>query len=159
MLERVGGDSVDFIVLERNADTHPQVGASIAFAGNALRIFDQLGCCDEILEKAGGQIDTVGGLSPDGKLTVEWMGASGKLVDRLGCPMVVLDRQVVLETLYNHVRDKSKILMNKRVVSVANLRIALSHFFKKWHYVGFLGMVGIMLNYQNAILQAPPCLH
>ncbi|EOD47145.1 putative fad binding domain protein [Neofusicoccum parvum UCRNP2] len=34
-----------------------------------------------------------------------------------------------------------------------------SHVFKKQHYVGFLGMVGIMLNYQNAILQAPPCLH
>lgn len=120
MLERVGGGSVDFIVLERNADAHPQVGASIAFGGNALRIFDQLGCCDEILEKAGRRMDTVGGLSPDGKLTLDWTGASAKLVERLGYPMIILDRQMVLETLYDHVRDKSKVLMNKRVVSVIN---------------------------------------
>lgn len=80
MLERVGGGSVDFVVLERNADAHPQVGASIAFGGNALRIFDQLGCCDEILEKAGRRMDTVGGLSPDGKLTLDWTGASAKVL-------------------------------------------------------------------------------
>lgn len=34
--------------------------------------------------------------------------------------MIILDRQMVLETLYDHVKDKSKVLMNKRVVSVIN---------------------------------------
>lgn len=34
--------------------------------------------------------------------------------------MVALDRKTVLEVLYNHVKDKSKILLSKRVVSISS---------------------------------------
>lgn len=49
MLEKNG---IDFVVLEGYPDIAPQVGASIGVLPNGLRILDQLGCCDEVVEMA-----------------------------------------------------------------------------------------------------------
>ena len=51
MLEK---NNIDFLVLEAYPDIAPQVGASIGLQPNGLRILDQLGCCDELLEHAKG---------------------------------------------------------------------------------------------------------
>ncbi|GME32094.1 hypothetical protein DL771_010039 [Neofusicoccum parvum] len=111
---------IDFIILEAHDDIHPQVGAGIAFTANALRVFDQLGICDDILSHAKAPLDTVLGLGPDGTPLFEWSGLSNKMMERFGYPMVALDRKTVLEVLYNHVKDKSKILLSKRVVSISS---------------------------------------
>ena len=48
MLEKNG---IDFVVLEGYPDIAPQVGASIGVLANGLRILDQLGCCDKVIER------------------------------------------------------------------------------------------------------------
>lgn len=56
MLEKNG---IDFVVLEGYPDIAPQVGASIGVLANGLRILDQLGCCDKVIEKAEYPVDKV----------------------------------------------------------------------------------------------------
>lgn len=51
MLEK---NTIDFLILEAYLDIAPQVGASLGLQPNGLRILDQLGCCDELLEHAKG---------------------------------------------------------------------------------------------------------
>ena len=41
-------NGIDFVLLERNKDIAPEVGASIGMLGNGARILDQLGCWDDI---------------------------------------------------------------------------------------------------------------
>lgn len=41
---------IDFVVLEAHGVVAPQVGASIGFHPNGLRILDQLGCYEDILK-------------------------------------------------------------------------------------------------------------
>lgn len=56
MLEKNG---IDFLVLEAYPDIAPQVGASIGVLPNGLRILDQLGCYETILEMAEYPVDKV----------------------------------------------------------------------------------------------------
>ena len=64
MLETVG---IDFVVLEGHKDIAPLLGASIALQGPALRILDQLGCYEAILEKWNRPPREMTVLSPQGK--------------------------------------------------------------------------------------------
>ena len=56
MLEKNG---IDFVVLEGYPSIAPQVGASIAVLANGLRILDQLGCCDKVVEMAEYPVEKV----------------------------------------------------------------------------------------------------
>lgn len=47
MLDKVG---IDYILLEAHDNIAPQIGASIGLFPNGLRILDQIGCYDKILE-------------------------------------------------------------------------------------------------------------
>ncbi|KAB8215643.1 hypothetical protein BDV33DRAFT_208103 [Aspergillus novoparasiticus] len=49
MLEKNG---IDFLVLEACPSIAPQVGASIGLLPNGLRILDQLGCYESVMEMA-----------------------------------------------------------------------------------------------------------
>lgn len=56
MLEKTG---IDFVVLEGYPNIAPQVGASIGVLPNGLRILDQLGCCDEVIDRAEYPVEKV----------------------------------------------------------------------------------------------------
>jgi len=56
MLEKNG---VDFVVLESYKSIAPQAGASIGVLSNGLRILDQLGCCQSVLDKAEYPVDKI----------------------------------------------------------------------------------------------------
>jgi 2-polyprenyl-6-methoxyphenol hydroxylase-like FAD-dependent oxidoreductase len=47
MLEKL---NIDYVVLESYETIAPQVGASIGLQANGLRILDQLGCADTLLD-------------------------------------------------------------------------------------------------------------
>lgn len=56
MLEKNG---IDFVVLEAYPSIAPQAGASIGVLPNGLRILDQLGCCDEVVDMAEYPVEKV----------------------------------------------------------------------------------------------------
>ncbi|KAI9745064.1 MAG: hypothetical protein M1818_001342 [Claussenomyces sp. TS43310] len=86
-------NDIDYIVLEGYPKIAPQVGASIGMLPHGNRILDQLGVFKKILA-----------LAPP--------------VDRHGYPILFLDRQMVLQELYENIKDKSKVLTEKRAMQV-----------------------------------------
>lgn len=146
MLERNG---IDFVILEGYSSIAPQVGASIGMLPNGLRILDQLGCCDDMLKRADVHVsdlffrDSRG--QPfwsfkgfGGQMKKQWvliyhthvlvMGILGFVLrlffGRHGYPIVFLERRILVQTLYDHIQDKSKVLTSEKVVTVKN---SISH--------------------------------
>lgn len=126
--ERTG---IDYVLLESHAQIAPQLGASIALLPNGCLILDQLGLWDEIEKLTVPIIRT--------KYWVEgkYMGESDSLelvtkryatphsaisdiADEysLGYASGFLDRRVVLKVLYDRLPDKSKILVNKKMIKI-----------------------------------------
>ncbi|OGM42624.1 putative monooxygenase [Aspergillus bombycis] len=116
MLEK---NNIDFLVLEAYPDIAPQVGASLGLQPNGLRILDQLGCCDELLEHAKGHTvqDSIYRM-PNGDSMWQTSKLSDRMIERHGYPVAFMDRQKVLQTLYSKVQDKSKILTEKKVRAI-----------------------------------------
>jgi 2-polyprenyl-6-methoxyphenol hydroxylase-like FAD-dependent oxidoreductase len=73
---------IDYVLLESHEQVAPQLGASIAFWSNGLRILDQLGCLDDYCK------DTIapetGTLTLEGKLTGLFHGFTRQHVKRYG---------------------------------------------------------------------------
>ncbi|RYP02256.1 hypothetical protein DL764_005863 [Monosporascus ibericus] len=117
MLEQNG---IDFVVLEAYPEIAPQVGASISILPNGMRTLDQLGCHDSIMEKAEDPVDKVYFRSSTGQEISSIGGRKKTFVQQHGYPIVFLDRKMVLESLYDKIQDKSKILTSERVMAVEN---------------------------------------
>ncbi|OLN94167.1 FAD-dependent urate hydroxylase 5 [Colletotrichum chlorophyti] len=117
MLERVG---IDYVLLEAYPEIAPQVGASIGLLPNGLRILDQLGCYERIRAMAGDcyhrmNFREVGGrlLSSAGSVTM-----SERLEQQTGYPAVWVDRQMLLQVLYDNLKCKDRVFAGKRAVRV-----------------------------------------
>ncbi|KAL7266215.1 hypothetical protein RUND412_011248, partial [Rhizina undulata] len=112
-LDRAG---VDFVVLEGHEDIAPQVGASIGLLPNGIRVLDQLGLWNDI-EKLVKPMRLVNHRTPNGSSLAQFGG--GQMLETcFGYPICFLDRQMVLEVMYNHIRDKSKVLTGHRVMDI-----------------------------------------
>ncbi|KAF5657010.1 FAD NAD(P)-binding domain-containing protein [Fusarium heterosporum] len=118
MLENHG---IDFLVLEAYPEIAPQVGASIAILPNGMRILDQLGCYEDIMEQAQVPVREVHFRRSTGQSFWSFLDFSQNSIRRHGYPVVFLDRRMVIATLHNHIKDKSKVLTRKRVVSVEQI--------------------------------------
>ncbi|GJC77503.1 FAD-dependent monooxygenase andE [Colletotrichum liriopes] len=110
MLQRIG---VDFVILEAYKEIAPQAGASIAFFPMA-----SLGCWEDIYAAAekGTNKFTIRYSDMSPILTLDDLET--KVTQRLGYGLVFLDRRLVIEVLYNHILDKSKVITSQKVVSV-----------------------------------------
>ncbi|KAH7142131.1 FAD-binding domain-containing protein [Dactylonectria macrodidyma] len=108
---------IDYVVLESYPDIAPQVGASIGMLPHGNRILDQLGVYQKILELCP-PLDSFHFRDRSGKIICEFRGMNHSMHERHGYPITFLDRQMVLQVLHNNIRDKSKILTDKRVVAV-----------------------------------------
>ncbi|GIC87473.1 FAD-dependent oxidoreductase [Aspergillus udagawae] len=117
MLEK---NNIDFLVLEGYPSIAPQVGASIGVLPNGLRILDQLGCSEEILAKAEYPVDKVIFRNSQGQPFWSFENFNEQIVGRHGYPIVFLDRRMLIQTLYDHIQQKDKILTSERVVTVKN---------------------------------------
>ncbi|KAF7172378.1 hypothetical protein CNMCM5623_004586 [Aspergillus felis] len=110
--------NIDHVVLEKRTEIAPQEGAFLGIWPNGASVLDQLGLYDE-LEKLTTPIHRMHIAYPDG---FSFSGSLPKIVhERFGYPIVSLDRQKVLEILYQNYPDKSKIHVRKRVTEVRSL--------------------------------------
>ncbi|KAJ4241096.1 hypothetical protein NW760_001386 [Fusarium oxysporum] len=108
-------NAIDFLVLEAYPTVAPQVGASIGLLPHGNRILDQLGLYKKVMQIAP-PIQIFNFRDTNGQILARHPGMDERLVERHGYPMVFLDRQMLLKVLYDNIKDKSKILTNKRVV-------------------------------------------
>ncbi|RAK98849.1 FAD-dependent oxidoreductase [Aspergillus ibericus CBS 121593] len=108
---------IEFVVLEARGDIAPQEGASIGILPNGSRILDQLGMLDDCIE-----------LTAPLKHSFIW-SESGALIfeddsfetieRRHGYPVIFLDRQALLHTLFKHLGPhQNQIHVNKQAVCV-----------------------------------------
>ncbi|KAI8711080.1 hypothetical protein NCS52_01483400 [Fusarium sp. LHS14.1] len=109
---------IDYVLLEAYPHIAPQVGASIGILPNGFRILDQLGCFEPILDIAGECRYTLGSMrGPDGvPLTAtSETSLSVHFEKRVGYPSIFIDRQMLLQVLYNNLKHKDRVLTKKRV--------------------------------------------
>ncbi|XEU99341.1 hypothetical protein FSHL1_004628 [Fusarium sambucinum] len=118
MLERAG---IDYILLESYERIAPQVGASIGLQSNGLRILDQLGCADELLSLVDHPLNNSYIRNPDGSIIKHHKNVHQLLEERHGYPTVFIDRQSLLEILYNNLKSKDSIHPGQAVKSVSEV--------------------------------------
>ncbi|KAB8200496.1 hypothetical protein BDV34DRAFT_232212 [Aspergillus parasiticus] len=115
MLEKNG---IDFLVLEAYPSIAPQVGASIGLLPNGLRILDQLGCYESVIEMAEYPVDKVIFRDSRGRLVRSLENFNQLITGRHGYPIVFFERRMLIQILYDKIQDKSKVLTSQRVQTV-----------------------------------------
>ncbi|GME28065.1 FAD binding domain-containing protein [Neofusicoccum parvum] len=115
ILEQLG---IDYLVLEGHSKIAPDLGASIGFFPNGLRILDQLGCYDAIRALIDEPIKYGNMRGPDGAILSSQAGLTDHMNKRHGYPVIFVHRQMIVQKLYENLKDKSKVLVNKKVVEV-----------------------------------------
>ncbi|KAK7973544.1 FAD binding domain protein [Apiospora saccharicola] len=118
MLERFG---IDYVLLEGHKDIAPAVGASIGLFPNGLRILDQIGCYEPIqaldLEGLDGHWSHI--RDRHGKPVESVQDRVGHMKRRFGYPLLFFDRQWLLQILYDQLKHKDKVRVDKKVASVS----------------------------------------
>ncbi|CAG8894999.1 unnamed protein product [Penicillium egyptiacum] len=111
-LQRAG---IDHVVLEKARNPAPQIGASIGVSPNGARVLDQLQLYD-LVEEQIEQLSTATIRYPDG---YSFKTSFPKVIsERFGYPIAFLDRQKLLEILYQGYPDHRKICLDERVTKV-----------------------------------------
>ncbi|KAF2208233.1 hypothetical protein CERZMDRAFT_114748 [Cercospora zeae-maydis SCOH1-5] len=119
-------DGIEFILLEARSLLDPQVGASIGLGAQSLRIFDQFGAAQAVLDETV-PMTYARGHYPDGKLISEPQPVFGLLEPRLGYGVSFLDRQLVLraaaDTLEARIAatGRGQVLLNQRLARIEHL--------------------------------------
>ncbi|KAI1410362.1 FAD/NAD(P)-binding domain-containing protein [Hypoxylon sp. FL1857] len=111
MLEKA---NIDFIVLEKR-EIAPQTGASISIQCHTVKIFEQLGIWQSMYASTFPLIsrqhfDEHGRLFDDSPIFKS-------VTEKTKRPIVFMERHFCLETLYNNIKDKSRVLTNSGLVS------------------------------------------
>ncbi|OAK96962.1 FAD/NAD(P)-binding domain-containing protein [Phaeosphaeriaceae sp. SRC1lsM3a] len=117
MLEKIG---INFLVLEKYNSIAPDLGASIGIFPNGFRILDQLGCFDAIsklVEGADG-FELLEMKNEFGQTIQRLEKASEKIQHRIAYAPVFIDRQMIIQILYDNLRDKSTVVTGKGVQHV-----------------------------------------
>ncbi|KAK1963164.1 FAD/NAD(P)-binding domain-containing protein [Colletotrichum sublineola] len=108
---------VDYVLLEAYGTVTPNVGASIGLYANGLRILDQLGCYQDILTKSQPTEETICRNAASGK-RIMTRHAKDAVIRRHGYATIFMERHDLLCVLYEHLRDKDRIILNKKVQRV-----------------------------------------
>ncbi|KAG7054522.1 hypothetical protein JMJ77_0007002 [Colletotrichum scovillei] len=116
MLEKF---DIDYVVLEAYPEIAPQVGASIGLLPNGLRILDQLGCYEAYRAKAEDQVYQHAYLRRENGEIFSYQHDLMDMWEKmLGYPMIFIDRQMLIQVLYENLKHKDRVLTSQRVVSV-----------------------------------------
>ncbi|KAL8826055.1 MAG: hypothetical protein Q9170_007553 [Blastenia crenularia] len=120
--------NIDHVVLERGDDPAPPTGASIAIYPHGARILDQLGCLQSARKACSPMIGFVNRM-PDGKTIVDskffdhvaknpWNLAM--LTDNRshGIGVLVLERRVLLQILYDALPNRSRVRFGAKVTDI-----------------------------------------
>ncbi|OLN96573.1 FAD-dependent urate hydroxylase 2 [Colletotrichum chlorophyti] len=111
---------VDYVLLEAYSTVTPNVGASIGLFANGLRVLDQLGLYEEILSKSQPVEETIVRDSTSGK-RIMTRRTRNLTTERHGYPTLFTERYRLICTLYDHLKEKDRIFVNKKVQRVENL--------------------------------------
>ncbi|KPM46506.1 hypothetical protein AK830_g175 [Neonectria ditissima] len=107
---------IDFILLEAYDQIAPQLGASIGWHPNGLRILDQLGCYEDI-RAAAASVDLFTSRTEDGRVLYSHrIGES--VLKRHGYEVLFMERRVALEILFKNLKRKESVLTGQRIVRV-----------------------------------------
>ncbi|KAJ5294985.1 FAD binding domain protein [Penicillium antarcticum] len=109
--------NVDFVLLEARGRFDPQVGASIGLNAAAMRILDQLGAAEEIMNHTA-PIKMSKVHRSDGTLVMPPAFTFPILQARFGYGVCFLDRQRALKALIGSIARKEKMLPNKTVMRI-----------------------------------------
>ncbi|KAJ2988242.1 hypothetical protein NUW58_g4083 [Xylaria curta] len=114
---------INYVLLEAYDNIAPQLGASIGLPPTGLRILDQLGCYEAFRSQAGGcdyqsSIRGFDGRIVDEKKSVTF---SKQLEHKTGYPQLFIDRQTLLQVLFNNLKFKDRVLTRKRVTRVVTV--------------------------------------
>ncbi|KAJ5633952.1 hypothetical protein N7528_001794 [Penicillium herquei] len=113
MLEKVG---LDYVLLEAYSEfVSNKSGTGIAMLPNGNRILDQLGCYESLLQLVGQGIESIGFKDPNGEPLAYTEGWQKRASERYGYMGLWCDRGTLLQALYDQIRDKSRILTDKKV--------------------------------------------
>ncbi|OJD35345.1 fad binding domain protein [Diplodia corticola] len=107
---------ISYTLFEARDDIAPPEGASLGLMPNGLRILDQIGLIDEVEEYAVAH-DYWEYRDGNGTL-YNTLHAMRSYPDILGYGGYFMERQRVLEILYEGIKDKSRVLTGKTVCSV-----------------------------------------
>ncbi|KAL4877357.1 hypothetical protein BJY04DRAFT_198250 [Aspergillus karnatakaensis] len=118
MLDRTG---VDYVLLEAYDEIVAQASAGIIMLPNGLRILDQLGCYESLLEQTQDVANTMAFWNADGETIASADGMANMSTERHGYPMIWFERSTVLQAMYDQISDKSKLLPQKRVETIRQL--------------------------------------
>ncbi|KAK2686277.1 hypothetical protein QWA68_014854 [Fusarium oxysporum] len=123
MLERVG---INYVLLESRNEIAPQIGASIGLQANGLRILDQLDCAKDILSLfdcplVENPLEDRFVRYPDGSIIKHFRNIQTQLKKRHGYPTIFIDRQMLLQVLYEKLESKDSVYTGQAVRSVLEL--------------------------------------
>ncbi|KAF4337463.1 zeaxanthin epoxidase chloroplastic [Fusarium beomiforme] len=118
MLEKAG---IRYVLLESHDEIAPQVGASIGLQSSGLRILDQLGCADELLSLIDIPINNTYVRYKDGSVLRHHSRVRYHLIERHGFPTIFIDRQMLMQVLYDNLESKASVHAGQKVVSILEL--------------------------------------
>ncbi|KLP10127.1 Uncharacterized protein Y057_2605 [Fusarium fujikuroi] len=118
MLEKVG---IRYVLLESHDEIAPQVGASIGLQSSGLRILDQLGCADELISLIDIPINDTYVRYLDGSVIRHHSRVRYHLIERHGYPTIFIDRQMLMQVLYDKLESKDSVYAGQKVASVLEL--------------------------------------
>lgn len=79
MLDRF---DIDYVLLEAHGEIAPAVGASIGIFPNGMRLYDQLGCLEDIEKVATQKLVLINNRNAEGKSISKIQNTYGKLTKR-----------------------------------------------------------------------------
>ncbi|OAQ60322.1 FAD binding domain-containing protein [Pochonia chlamydosporia 170] len=84
--------NIEFLLLEAKGEIAPPIGACFGWQPHGLRIFDQLGCCEEML--AVSEVSTTHGY-----------------------PITITPRHSAIRVLYEHLQHRDRVILGQRIVN------------------------------------------
>ncbi|PWY63056.1 FAD/NAD(P)-binding domain-containing protein [Aspergillus eucalypticola CBS 122712] len=109
---------IDFVVLEARSEAAPYDGAGLCLLSSGARILDQLGMFEDI-QYHGGPISVQRIWRDDGQLLGHTEGLA-LITARQGYPVIFIERQRVLQVLFDHLPDKGRVLLGKKVIEITS---------------------------------------
>lgn len=112
-LEKLG---IDWVLLERHHEVAPQLGASINLAPNGLQLLNQLGCFEDVDQKAYPMEHVT---TRNGNGTILYgFDIFDRVRVRHGFDICFTERRILLEILHSHIKNKNKITTNQKITRI-----------------------------------------
>ncbi|CAH0058840.1 unnamed protein product [Clonostachys solani] len=116
MLEQL---DIDYVLLEARDHPTPAAGFGIGIVPNGLRILDQLGLYEGVKAIPRAWLGRTSLHDSDGTEITSVGDLAQHYKRRFGYPVFFFDRHWLLELLYNNLKHKDKVLVNKAVRHVS----------------------------------------